>query len=149
MAKKSKEPIFTWDEQSGLATCILTDGDNVYIGTAQCSEQDQDMKSEKTGCYIAECRAQINYLTHVRDNELKPALKALNILYYSMNQSKQFNSNSYENKMLQRQIHALEFDLTVVKDMLAQEKQNLKEYLNQKAKAYARIRDLRASAKKG
>ena len=144
---QSREPMFSWDEAEGLATCILTDGQNMYIGTAKCSEEDQDMKSEKTGCFIAECRAQINYLTHIRDNELKPALRAYNALYYSMNQSKRFNSESYENKMLQRKIHTLEFDLAVVKDMLAQEKQNLKEYLAQKAKMYARIRDLRASAK--
>ena len=61
---------------------------------------DQDMMSEKTGCEIANRRAEIMVLKGYVKNELKPRLRALKQLYYSMNRSKYFNEKSYENKML-------------------------------------------------
>ena len=74
-------------------------------------------------------------------------LKALKQAYYSMNQSKKFNPKSYENKMLQRQIRQIEFDLDTIRDMLATEEQNLREYIQEKDKFYKRIRHNREKAK--
>ena len=34
------EPIFSWDEETGIASCILTDGEKVYTGIAQCHDGD-------------------------------------------------------------------------------------------------------------
>lgn len=95
------EPIFEWDEESGLASCILTDGQHYYTGIAQCHYDDIDMKSEKTGCEIAFRRAKIHAMQDYRDS-LKTKLSALNQLYYSMKHSTHFDEKSYENKMLQR-----------------------------------------------
>mgnify|MGYP003319285134 CR=1 FL=1 len=39
---------------------------------------------------------------------------------------------SYENKMLQRQIRSINFDLTTTKEIIASEEQNLREYLKNK-----------------
>ena len=100
------EPIFTWDEVFGRASCILSDGDRIYTGFAQCHPDDGDMASEKTGCEIALRRARINALRGYRD-ELKIRLSALNQYYHSMNMSHRFNEKSYENKMLQRQIRQI------------------------------------------
>ena len=74
------EPIFNWDEDAGVASCILSDGEKVFTGFAQCHPDDKDMSSEKTGCEIAFRRARINALRGYRD-ELKIKLKALNQLY--------------------------------------------------------------------
>ena len=93
------EPIFSWDENTGLASCILSDGKNVYTGIAQCHPEDMDMMSEKTGCEIAFKRAKIEALRAYRD-ELKIQYKTLKQLYHSMNMSYRFNENSYVNKML-------------------------------------------------
>lgn len=71
------EPIFEWDEESGLASCILTDGQHYYTGIAQCHYDDADMKSEKTGCEIAFRRAKIHAMQDYK-NELKIKLSALN-----------------------------------------------------------------------
>ena len=144
---KNLEPQFYWDPETGLSTCILSDGTNTYIGQAHCSEADQDMKSEKTGGYIAECRAQISYLTHIRDNEIKPKLAALKELYYSINQSKRFNPDLYEVHMLQKKIGDLDFELSVTKDMIATERKTLNTFMKQKADAYSKIRRIRESAK--
>ena len=84
----AREPQFNWDPESGVAICALTDGDNIFMGTAACAAEDIDMMSEKTGCQIALWRAEIKYYIHIRDNEVKPALKALKQFYYTMNRSK-------------------------------------------------------------
>lgn len=138
------EPQFVWD--NGIASCVLTDGENVFCGTASCHPDDQDMMSEKTGYEIAYRRAKIESLRYYR-NTLKLQLKALKQLYYSMNQSSHFNPKSYENKMLQRQIRMIELDLTVVKEMLVHDQQKLKEYLSEKDKFYVAVRRRRKQAK--
>lgn len=133
------EPIFTWDEESGVASCILSDGEKIYTGFAQCHPDDNDMKGEKTGCEIAFKRARIHALRGYRD-ELKIKLSTLKQLYYTMNRSKHFNPKSYENKMLQRQLRMINFDLDTVKEILATEEQNLREYLKNKDDFYVKTR---------
>lgn len=133
------EPIFNWDEDAGVASCILSDGEKVFTGFAQCHPDDRDMSSEKTGCEIAFRRARINALRGYRD-ELKIKLKALNQLFYSMNRSYRFNEKSYENRMLQRQIRMINFDLTTTKEIIATEEQNLRQYLSDKDKFYTKTR---------
>ena len=63
-----------------------------------------------------------------------------------MKHSKHFNPNSYENKMLQRQIRDFNLDLDIFKDILATEEQMLMEYLEEKDKFYKRIRANREKA---
>jgi hypothetical protein len=60
-----------------------------------------------------------------------------------MNISHRFNENSYENKMLQRQIRSINFDLTTTKEIIASEEQNLREYLKNKDEFYVKIRKMR------
>ena len=139
------EPIFTWDENTGTASCILSDGEKIFTGFANCHPEDDDMCSEKTGCEIALRRAKINALKDYR-NEVKVRLSALNQLYYSMNRSKYFNKKSYENKMLQRQIRLTNFDLDTVKEMIVSEQQSLKSYIDEKEKFYNKTRLRRKKA---
>lgn len=139
------EPIFEWDEEAGVASCILSDGEKIYTGFAQCHPDDEDMKGQKTGCEIAFRRAKINALRGYRD-ELKIQLKALNQLYYSMNTSKRFNEKSYENRMLQRQIRMINFDLSTTKEMIATEEQSLRAYIKSKDVFYIQTRKRRQKA---
>ena len=139
------EPIFNWDEDSGTASCILSDGEKIYTGFAQCHPDDEDMKGQKTGCEIAFRRAKINALRGYRD-ELKIQLKTLNQLFYSMNTSKRFNAKSYENRMLQRQIRMINFDLTTTKEMIAGEEQSLRAYIKSKDVFYIQTRKRRQKA---
>ena len=139
------EPIFNWDEETGVASCILSDGEKVYTGFAHCHPDDEDMKGQKTGCEIAFRRAKINALRGYRD-ELKIQLKALNQLFYSMNKSKKFNSKSYENRMLQRQIRMINFDLTTTKEMIAGEELSLRAYIKSKDVFYTQTRKRRQKA---
>ena len=139
------EPIFHWDEETGVSSCILSDGERVYTGFAHCHPDDEDMKGEKTGCEIALRRAKIAALRGYRD-ELKIRLSALNQYYYSMNMSCKFNEKSYENKMLQRQIRQIKFDLDTTKEMIAGEELSLRAYIKSKDVFYTQTRKRRQKA---
>lgn len=105
-----------------------------------------DMASEKTGCDFAYRRACIKVLQAYK-KELKTELRALNQLYYSMNRSKYFNPKSYENKMLQRQIHQKQEDIQYVNDSIENTKEELRYIIKEKDKFYQGIRKHRNEVK--
>lgn len=135
-----QEPIFNWDPEEGVASCIIKYKNQTFCGVAMCHEEDKDMMSEKTGMEIAYRRATIDYLKYVRDMELKPALKALKQLYYTMKHSTHFNPNSYENSKLQRHIRMYEFDLETINELIVNERKNLKDYIDKKDEFYKKTR---------
>ena len=135
-----QKPIFNWDPEEGVASCIIKYKNQTFCGVAMCHEGDKDMMSEKTGMEIAYRRATIDYLKYVRDMELKPALKALKQLYYTMKHSTHFNPKSYENSKLQRHIRMYEFDLETINELIVDERKNLKDYINKKDEFYKKTR---------
>lgn len=135
-----QEPIFNWDPEEGVASCIIKYKNQTFCGVAMCHEEDKDMMSEKTGMEIAYRRATIDYLKYVRDMELKPALKALKQLYYTMKHSTHFNPKSYENSKLQRHIRMYEFDLETINELIINERKNLKDYIDKKDEFYKKTR---------
>lgn len=141
------QPIFSWLEEDGIATCKLIYNHNIFLGTAICHPDDQDMKSEYTGYMIAQKRATIQYFQHIRDNEIIPALKALNHAFGSMKQSKNLNTQSNEFKVIQREIHQKQIELATIRQMLIDEKQSLNNYLSEKENFYKAIRKNREKAK--
>lgn len=141
-----REPVFEWNEENGQAYCVITDNkDRMFIGMATCHPDDADMQSRRTGEEIAFRRARIENLRAVR-SDLDNELRALNQLYHSMKNSTRFNPKSYENIMLQRRIRATTFDLTTVKEMLATERENLRNLIQEKDKFYNQIRAHRNKA---
>lgn len=137
-----KSPMVYWDAETGISKVVITAPDgSVHVGTARCRDEDRDMLSELTGCTIAEIRANIAYQRHMRDNVIKPELKALNKFLYVINQSKYFEPGDYSNQMLFRQIRRTEDELAAVNQEIAELKQELKEYMEGKAKFYKRIRE--------
>lgn len=135
-----QQPKFYWDDTTKTATCILVDGNNIFTGIASAHPDDMDMANEKTGYQIALWRAEIKYYTHIRDNELKPALKALKKVLDEMKYSKRFNPKSYENRALLRNFYQVESDLDTIRYLLANTKKKLKQYISEKDKFYQRIR---------
>ena len=135
-----QEPIFNWDPEEGVASCIIKYKNQTFCGVAMCHEEDKDMMSEKAGMEIAYRRATIDYLKYVRDMELNPALKALNQLYYTMKHSTHFNPKSYENSKLQRHIRMYEFDLETINELIVNERKNLKDYIDKKDEFYKKTR---------
>lgn len=135
-----QKPMYNWDPEEGVASCIIKYKNQTFCGVAMCHEEDKDMMSEKTGMEIAYRRATIDYLKYVRDMELKPALKALKQLYYTMKHSTHFNPKSYENSKLQRHIRMYEFDLETINELIVNERKNLKDYIDKKDEFYKKTR---------
>lgn len=125
---KSKKPQYIWDEETGVASCILYDGNDVYVGTATCHPDSFDMKSEKIGLTIAQMRAEIKALNNYKNN-LKAGYAALKQLYYSINQSQKWNPESYESRMIVRQMQLKQLDITTINEEIQDRKHNLKQYI--------------------
>ena len=139
---------FDYSEEMGFTICRLEDKEGgIFVGTAECHPKDKDMQSRLYGEIISEWRAWIDYYRCLRDNNLRPQLKALKQLYYSINQSKRFNPKSYENIMLQRQIRLTENDLATVKNEIAMLKKNIKDYILKKDLDHAKIRTYKSKPK--
>ena len=135
------QPEFSWDEATGEAVCILVDDKNrTFIGQAYCHPNDIDMMSERTGCELAFRRAKLQYLRTVRDAEIKPALEALEHLYACMVHSTHFEANSYEARTIRKHIRQTKFDLATTKEMIANEYQEITDYIQGKDRIYIRIR---------
>jgi hypothetical protein len=111
-----------------------------FQGTAVCHDEDLDMESERVGLSIAESRATVKVLKFIRDNEIKPQLKILEHLYSNMKTSKFYNSNSYEAKMVRKQLGNIKKELTTINNTIADEKKFLKDYIDGKEKLYQRLR---------
>lgn len=145
MADYIKETNYLYDQDSGIAQVILTDNyGRLYSGIAICAEQDNDMKAEYTGYTIAEKRAWIDFYKGWLRNEIKPQLRILKQLYYSMNRSKKFYAGHYEAFMLKRSIHRLEKQLTDLESDISRMQLDLKDYISNKDKLYKAIRAKRS-----
>ena len=138
-----KNVVYEWRPEEGLAICKVYYNNIEFKGTASCHPDDIDMCSKMTGQTIAELRAEIKKLQHIRDNELRPQLKVLNQLYYAMNRSKEYNKKSYVSKMLYRAIKNISNELDMTKEMLDIDRKFLKDYIDLKDIYYKNIRSRR------
>lgn len=112
----------------------------IFVGTAKCHPEDSDFESARVGLTIAESRANIQVLRHIRDCELKPQLKILNHLYMNMKTSKYYNPKSYEANMLRSQIRALEKELAAIHNQIIDEQTFSKDYISGKDRLYKKLR---------
>ena len=125
---------------NGSAVYIINYNGYRFVGEATCHPDDMDFESERAGLTIAEARANIKALRHMRDCEIKPQLKVLNHLYSNMKTSKSFNPISYEAKMVRSQIRAIEKELATINNGIADEQKFVMDYIAGKDKMYKRLR---------
>ena len=132
------ESKYTYDHGNSLF--VIYYNDRSFAGTAICHDDDKDFESERVGLTIAEARANIKVLAHIRDCELKPQLKILNHLYSNMRTSTHYNPISYEAGMLRSQIRVIEKELATINNGIADERKFLQDYINGKDKLHKRLR---------
>lgn len=125
----------------GSAVYTIRYNNIIFTGHATCHPEDMDFESARVGLTIAESRANIAVLRHIREYELKPQLKILNHLYANMKTSKHYDPKSYEAKMLRSQIRALEKEFATLNSEIADEQKFIKDYISGKDKLYKRLRD--------
>lgn len=138
MLSFAKEPNYGY--VNGSAVYIIEYNGYRFVGEATCHPDDLDFESERVGLTIAEARANIKVLRHMRDCEVKPQLKILKHLYDNMRSSTHYNHYSYEAKMLRSQIRAIENELATVNNGIADERKFIKDYIDGKEKMYKRLR---------
>lgn len=124
---------------TSIVTLVDTYG-RQYTGVAMLADEDEDMASEYTGQSIAETRAFIEFYKRWISCELKPQLRALEQLYYSMDRSKKYNGGHYEAYMLNRAIKRTKEDIVSCKEAIDNLKNYLSFYIEEKEKLYQRIR---------
>ena len=124
----------------GYSVYIITYNGYRFVGEATCHPDDMDFESERVGLTIAEARANIKVLLHMRDCEVKPQLKILKHLYDNMRSSTHHNAYSYEAKMMRSQIHVIERELATINNAIADEQKFIKDYIDGKEKMYKRLR---------
>lgn len=129
-----------WDPEAGAAYCIIEYNNQKLGGYASCHPDDLQFLSPLTGGYIAECRADIKYYQHIKNNELYPQIKALKHLLSIIKQNKNYNANSMEVKKLYKEIKIKEKELESVKENIKEIKQQLSNYLETKEKLHKKIR---------
>lgn len=125
-----------WNEELGMAQCVITDISNGVIlagyGKAVCHDDDVKWKSQVTGEYIALTRANIDILRKKRDYELKPGIMIIEHIISTMINSKQYNPNSYEAKRIKKELKNLKDDLYMINTIIEDEQASLKTYLDAK-----------------
>ena len=133
---------FVFDEENGTTICVMKYDNRDFMGTAVCAPEDMDYLSKKTGQEIAFNRASIEILKYDKFC-LTQELKGLKSLYYSIKHSKKYNPKSYEAIMLRHQINMRENDIAQLKVDIKTTQQYIKNYIDQKDKAYKIWRKLK------
>ena len=131
---------YAYDKQYGWARCLMYYDGMTFEGGAKCHPDDMDFESERVGLTLAESRANIKVLRHIRDCEIKPQLKILKQLYDNMRSSTHHNAYSYEAKMMRSQIRVIEKELAAINNDIADEQKFIKDYIEGKDKLYKRLR---------
>lgn len=123
----------TFDENTGHA-CYLYRASNgkVYRGEAICHTDDKEFMSKLTGLHIAKMRCMIGY---AKDEKIRiyGKLQGIKQIYYSIIQSKNFNRDNYESKMIYRQMKLIEEEYKDICNSITELKNGLKTYLDSKA----------------
>lgn len=132
-----------YEFEDGCASVTISVGPDRFWGSAICAPEDEEFCSEKTGLAIAEARADINYLTWVRDYELKPQLKILEHLENGVNAKEEKDKNGY---MIYRAANRCRDEIKFINEEVKKMREELKEYIDNKADLYDKVRARRSKS---
>ena len=133
---------FTYNTD-GYTICYLYYDGKEFVGKTFCYPEDMDFQSEKTGCFIAECKANIKKLKYIKSKlieEINTLTKTENIL----KSCKYYNPEHFESKRLHKIISQKSAELEELKNCIKDEEEYLHKYIQDKDAFYKKIR-----AKKG
>ena len=130
---------YSWNEETGIATCTITKGNTSYTGTAVCHEDDEDMKNEKTGYTIATIRAEIAYYVAERD-ALAAQSQVLSELILSNKAHKKFNKKDRVFRTIVKKDRDVASKLEQTRIRIAILRKDLHELIQKKEALYQKIR---------
>lgn len=145
MRKQKLEVNFTQNNE--LTRCDMYYDGKSFIGYAKCLPEDNDMISERTGCTLAEIKANIKRLRYIR-NKVREQLKPLTIFKSRLECCKDYNADSFEARRLRKEIWLYEEEIKEITNAINDEEAYLKKYIKEKENLYTRIRAKRANETK-
>ena len=119
--------------------CTLTIGNKKYCGHAECHADDVPIFSQRLGERLAYDRASIDYLRDERD-KINEQIKSLKHLLSIYNQSQKTNKESYEYKMLQKQINTYIRDSKELSRAIKEIKEEDIKYVTERAQLLKRTK---------
>lgn len=119
--------------------CTLIIGDKKYCGHAECHADDIPIFSQRLGEKLAYDRASMDYLRDER-NKINEQIKSLKHLLSIYNQSQKTNKESYEYKMLQKQINTYIRDSKELSKVIKEIKEEDIKYVTERAQLLKRTK---------
>ena len=119
--------------------CTLTIGNKKYCGHAECHADDIPIFSQRLGEKLAYDRASMDYLRDER-NKINEQIKSLKHLLSIYNQSQKTNKESYEYKMLQKQINTYIRDSKELSKVIKEIKEEDIKYVTERAQLLKRTK---------
>ena len=124
---------------NGNTICRLRFDGQVFIGEAKLHPADKDFESEKTGCFIAECKANIKKLKYVKTK----LIREVTFLKKTYNLLREIEH--YDSKALKEQIEENENQIKEIESAISDEKIYLYRYIQEKDAFYKRMRAKRTN----
>ena len=128
----------------GLTRCEMYWDGKWFVGHAKCLEADMDMMSERTGCTIAEIKANIKRLKYIRKQK-REAIKPLTLFATRLACCKDYNKDSFEARRLRKEIWLYEEEIQEITNAINDEETYLKKYIAEKDNLYYKLRRSKAT----
>lgn len=138
MIFQDKNCTFTYND-SGFTKCELAYKNKIFTGYAFCLETDKDFQSDRTGCFIAEMKAQLKKMRYMR-TETRKSQKALIDFKKRLECCKDYDENSFESKRLRKEIYIYQKEIDNITAAITDTENYLKDYIEGKEKLYQKIR---------
>lgn len=126
---------FDYNKNTGYAYCEIKYDNMIFTGNAKCLPEDEDFESERTGCFIAEVKANVKKLKYIRKN-LRKELKGLTNFQKRLECCKNYNENSFEAKRLRKEIYIYQEQIEALSSAIEDEEKYLVKYVNEKEAFY-------------
>ena len=123
----------------GLIECYMYHDGHWFTGRAKCLEQDNDFWSERTGCTIAELKANIKRLRYIRKQK-REELKPLINFQKRLECCKEYDEKSFEARRLRKEIYLYNEQINELTNAIADEENYLKKYIDDKENLYNKLR---------
>lgn len=133
----NKKPIFSWQEDDGIAVCKITNPENDYIavGMARCHPEDRDMMSEKTGLEIAYHRALMNLYKNKVKN-LKKERRVHEDIYKTFMSMPNFDKENRYIRVVRHRIYGLKEEIKIYQELINNTRAYINDFIDNKTKFY-------------
>ena len=133
-----------FDKETGTATAWILEKGNFFEAKARCHPEDIDFCSERTGCYIAELRVHMKYLTHLA-RSLREERKIIQKTYNRISAVRGYSKGSNYDWNWNKIFDEIDAKIMIITEAYKADVLALHNYIEGKEKSYRLIRSMRAN----